>query len=76
MASGYLFYITDAIVEALNLKSGDKAYKKELLKKLTKPFTNLFVQLDKKVIYKWSMGEVRYYIPRLGYDTMKDGALV
>lgn len=57
MATGYLYYVTDALVEALNLKSGDKAYKKELLKKLTKPFTNLFIQLDKKVLYRWSMGE-------------------
>jgi len=27
------------------------------LKKVTKPFTNLFIQLDKKVLYRWSMGE-------------------
>jgi len=57
LITGYLFHMTDAMVEAMDLKSGDKAYKKELLKKITKPFTNLFVQLDKKVVTKWSHGE-------------------
>jgi len=57
LITGYLYHLTDAIIESLSLKKGDKAYKKELLKKITKPFTNLFVQLDKNVLKAWSMGE-------------------
>lgn len=57
LVSGYLFQLTNVIVEAMDLKKGDKAYKKELLKKITKPFTKLFVQLDKKVILAISQGD-------------------
>jgi len=54
----YLYYITDAIVIAMNLNGdGDKSLKKELLKKITKPFTSLFVQLDKSVILAISQGD-------------------
>ena len=57
LVTGYLFHLTDVIVEAMSLKKGDKSYKKELLKKITKPFTSLFVQLDKKVILAISQGD-------------------
>jgi len=57
LVTGYLYKISHKIVVTMNLKAGDKSYKKELLKKLTKPFTNLFVQLDKKVILAISQGD-------------------
>lgn len=57
LASGYLYHLSNEIVEAMNLKKGDKTYKKEFLKKITKPFTNLFVQLDKNVILAISKGD-------------------
>ena len=47
----YLNFIPEIIIF-----KGNKAYKKELLKKITKPFTNLFVQLDKNVLKTWSFG--------------------
>ena len=37
-------------------ENGDE-YKKELLKKITKPFTNIIIQLDKKVIQKIAEGD-------------------
>lgn len=57
LLTGYLYHITNYIIEGMELKKGDKAYKKELLKKITKPFTKLFVQLDKKVILAISQGD-------------------
>lgn len=57
LITGYLYYMTDAIVESMSLKKGDKVYKKELLKVITKPFTKLFVQLDKNVITAISTGD-------------------
>jgi sodium-dependent phosphate cotransporter len=49
VVSHYLFYITDRIVGVMNIKT-DKGANKELLKKITKPFTKVIIQLDKKVI--------------------------
>ncbi|KAJ8302417.1 hypothetical protein KUTeg_018813 [Tegillarca granosa] len=43
VATHYLYHLTGAIVESLNLKESSN-YKKDMLKKLTKPFTNLIVQ--------------------------------
>ena len=34
-----------------------EGYNQELLKKITKPFTNVIIQLDKKVIQKIAEGE-------------------
>ena len=50
LITGYLFHTTHAIVELMNLKSGGGLHKQEFLKQLTKPFTNLIIQLNKKVI--------------------------
>lgn len=54
--TGYLYHMTNAMIQGMKLIEGNKAHKKELLKKITKPFTKLFVQLDKKVILAWSQG--------------------
>ena len=56
LASQYLFRLTDEIVTSLHLKT-DKALKKDLLKKITKPFTNVIIQLDKKIIEKIAKGD-------------------
>ena len=56
LASQYLFRLTDAIVKSLDLET-DKALKKDLLKKITKPFTNVIIQLDKKIIEKIAKGD-------------------
>lgn len=49
VVSHYLFYLTDKIVSMMDIKT-DKGANKELLKKITKPFTKLIIELDKKVI--------------------------
>lgn len=53
---GLLCQITSKMVE--NLRD-DKIEKKEFLKVITKPFTNLFVQIDKKVFTKIANGEIQ-----------------
>ena len=52
LASSYLFKLTEKIVEPLNQESSDKGLKIDLLKKITKPFTQLIVQLDTDLIEK------------------------
>lgn len=48
MATGYLYHLTGAIIDSLNLsKSGEN---KELLNVITKPFTRLIVKVDNDVI--------------------------
>ena len=56
LASQYLFRLTDAMVESLDIET-NKALKKDLLKKITKPFTNVIIQLDKKIIEKIAKGD-------------------
>ncbi|GAB0188240.1 sodium-dependent phosphate transport protein 2B [Grus japonensis] len=46
--SGYLYHLTNAIVESFHLESGEDA--PELLKVITDPFTKLIIELDKSVI--------------------------
>ena len=45
VASGYLYHLTKALVESLNV-SGSSKTKKDLLKTITKPFIRLFVQVS------------------------------
>uniref|UniRef100_A0A8D0L9B5 Sodium-dependent phosphate transport protein 2B n=1 Tax=Sphenodon punctatus TaxID=8508 RepID=A0A8D0L9B5_SPHPU len=46
--SGYLYHLTNVIVDSFHLESGEDA--PELLKVITDPFTKLIIQLDKSVI--------------------------
>ncbi|PKU32113.1 sodium-dependent phosphate transport protein 2b [Limosa lapponica baueri] len=46
--SGYLYHLTNVIVESFHLESGEDA--PELLKVITDPFTKLIIELDKSVI--------------------------
>lgn len=55
-ATGYLFHLSEAITDSLGLKKGERE-KVELLKKITKPFTNLVIQIDKKLIQKIAEGK-------------------
>ena len=59
VATGYLFHLTSLLVDTMNLRES-KATKKELLKVITKPFTKLVIQLDKKVITKIALGKKDY----------------
>ena len=56
LASEYLFQLTNEIVKSLHLET-NKALKQDLLKKITKPFTNIIIQLDKKIIEKIAKGD-------------------
>ena len=51
LASRYLFMLTNEIVNSFKPDS-DKGLKKDLLKKITKPFTQVIIQLDTDLIEK------------------------
>jgi hypothetical protein len=55
-ASGYLYHLSGAVTDSLGLKKGERE-KVELLEKITKPFTNIVIQIDKKLIQKIAEGE-------------------
>uniref|UniRef100_A0A8D0B3P8 Sodium-dependent phosphate transport protein 2B n=1 Tax=Salvator merianae TaxID=96440 RepID=A0A8D0B3P8_SALMN len=55
VVSGYLYHLTNAIVESFQLKSGENA--PELLKVITDPFTSLIIELDKSVINAIATGD-------------------
>ena len=55
-ATGYLYHLSGAITDSLGLKAGERE-KVELLKKITKPFTNLVIQIDKKLIQNIAEGK-------------------
>ncbi|XP_066931012.1 sodium-dependent phosphate transport protein 2B-like isoform X3 [Clytia hemisphaerica] len=55
--TGYLYHLSKAIVDTMERPENGEEYKKELLKKITKPFTNVIIQLDKKVIQKIAEGD-------------------
>lgn len=57
VATGYLYKLTDVLVDKMNLKGGDASTKKEFLKAITKPFTKLIIQIDKKVIERIAKGD-------------------
>ncbi|XP_043828151.1 sodium-dependent phosphate transport protein 2B-like, partial [Dromiciops gliroides] len=52
--TGYLYHLTNVIVKAFNIKTGENAPK--LLKVITDPFTKIIIQLDKKVINEIATG--------------------
>lgn len=58
IAFGYLYHLTKAITEASGAKGGDQETKVEFLKKITKPFTYLVIQIDKKVLEELAKGEL------------------
>ena len=55
-ATGYLYHLSKAITNSLGLVEGQPT-KVELLKKITKPFTNIVIRIDKKLIQKIAEGE-------------------
>ena len=63
--SGYLFYLSQAIVDGFNL-STNKDLKQDYLKKITKPFENAVIQIDKKIIEK--IAKAKTEAERLKYE--------
>jgi sodium-dependent phosphate cotransporter len=60
MASGYLYHLTCVIVSHCSLTAGFSTGNKDMLQTITKPFTELIVQLDKKVIEAIATGDETY----------------
>ncbi|XP_046840998.1 sodium-dependent phosphate transport protein 2B-like isoform X2 [Xenia sp. Carnegie-2017] len=54
-ASQYLFHLSEAIVDSLGLEKGNRE-KLELLSKITKPFTDKIIKIDKKLIEEIAKG--------------------
>ncbi|XP_074652263.1 sodium-dependent phosphate transport protein 2B-like isoform X2 [Tubulanus polymorphus] len=55
-ASGYLYHLTKAIINSMDLRTYTSG-KKDLLKTITKPFTSIVIQIDKKIIEKIAKGD-------------------
>ncbi|XP_069833590.1 sodium-dependent phosphate transport protein 2B isoform X1 [Dendropsophus ebraccatus] len=55
VASGYLFHLTNVIVDSFNIQSGEDA--PDMLKVITEPLTKGIIQLDKKVIQDIASGD-------------------
>ena len=63
--TGYLYYLTNAIMDGLDL-STNKDLKQDYLKKITKPFENAVIQIDKKIIEK--IARAKTEAERLKYE--------
>jgi sodium-dependent phosphate cotransporter len=65
-STGFLETVTFHIVDAMPLgdanstSAGGESSNPDLLKPLTKPLTNLIVQMDKKVLLGWSLNDPQY----------------
>ncbi|XP_061440272.1 sodium-dependent phosphate transport protein 2B isoform X2 [Rhineura floridana] len=55
VVTGYLYHLTNVIMDSFQLESGENA--PELLKVITDPFTKLIIQLDKSVINAIATGD-------------------
>lgn len=61
MATGYLFHLTNAIVSTFTVDSNlASSAKHDMLQIITKPFTELIIQLDKTVIEGIATGDPSY----------------
>ncbi len=63
MSTGFLEYATGEMVKGMPLGEdgkGANVTNPDLLKPITKPFTNNIVQLDKKVLLGWSFKDSKY----------------
>lgn len=73
-ATGYLYYLSKEITDSLGLRKGETT-KVELLNKITKPFTQLIIRIDKKLITNIAEGKdvgdaslIKYCGPNNGTD--------
>ncbi|XP_018416913.1 PREDICTED: sodium-dependent phosphate transport protein 2B [Nanorana parkeri] len=55
VASGYLYHLTNAIVDSFNIQTGEDA--PDMLKVITEPLTKGIIQLDRKVIQEIANGD-------------------
>ena len=59
LSTGFLEYLTGVLVEKMPL--GSDVHNPDLLKPITKPFTDLIVKLDQKVLLGWSFEDEKYF---------------
>ena len=57
VTSGYLYYATGAATNVFRTAAGEKGANRDLLKTITKPFTKIVIQLDKKVLEAMATGD-------------------
>jgi len=57
-ATGYLYHSSKFILSSAHFEQQDM--KVEILGKITKPFTNVIVKIDKKVLTGWAMNDTNY----------------
>lgn len=60
VAFGILYHLTSAIINSTDWTT-NKSANRDFLQVLTKPFTSLVIQLDKKIIEKVAIGDETYY---------------
>ncbi|CAL4089626.1 unnamed protein product [Meganyctiphanes norvegica] len=56
--TGYLYYSSEFLLSSFQFEQKDM--KVEILSKITKPFTNVIVKIDKKVLTGWAMNDTKY----------------
>jgi len=56
--SGYLYHSSKFILSSVQFEQKDM--KVEILSKITKPFTNVIVKIDKKVLTGWALNDTKY----------------
>nr|AIE89828.1 NaPi II-like protein [Eptatretus stoutii] len=73
VASGYLYRLTKALLDAFHIKSGEEA--PDLLKVITNPLTKKIIQLDKKVIEEIAKGTLTAQNKSLIKDCVKSSSV-
>ncbi|XP_075042194.1 sodium-dependent phosphate transport protein 2C [Mixophyes fleayi] len=58
LGTGYLFYLSQAIIKTFNIHAGGNA--PDILKVITRPFTDLIIKLDSSVIAGNAVGNPEY----------------
>ncbi|XP_056394436.1 sodium-dependent phosphate transport protein 2C [Hyla sarda] len=58
LGSGYLFHVSNAIIKSFNIHAGGDA--PDILKVITRPFTDLIIKLDSSVIAGNAIGDPEY----------------
>nr|DBA21225.1 TPA: hypothetical protein GDO54_017903 [Pyxicephalus adspersus] len=58
LGTGYLFYLSEAIIKSFNIHAGGEA--PDILKVITRPFTDLIIKLDSSVIAGNAIGDPEY----------------
>ncbi|KAM5146792.1 sodium-dependent phosphate transport protein 2C-like [Mantella aurantiaca] len=58
LGTGYLYYLSEAIIKSFNIHAGGQA--PDILKVITRPFTDLIIKLDSSVISGNAIGDPQY----------------